>query len=268
MSAQELWKDGRLEDAVESQIAEVKANPSDPERRYLLFALVCFQGDLEKAARQLDAIGIQDERLQNGTLIYHNLLASEAERRRVHQGDGEPLVPAAELPALAARVAAVGALARGDAAEAATRLGEAGEQETAVAFRVDDREVNGVEDTDELLGPNLEIFAGSRYLLLPFDRIRTLEMQEPQHLLDLLWIPAELEDTDGTAASVHLPALYPDSHEGQVPLRLGRGTEWKEVHGVVRGRGQKVLALNGDGDPENDRALLSVRKIERIESGE
>ncbi|GJM43391.1 MAG: ImpE family protein [Gemmatimonadota bacterium] len=265
MSAQDLWKEGRLDEAVESQIAEVKAHPADPERRYLLFALVCFLGDLEKASRQLDAIGVQDERLQNGTLIYHNLLASEAERRRVHAGDGAPLIPEGDLPALAARVDAIQALGQGQGAAAAAKVAEAEATEPSADYQVDGKDVTGITDTDELLGPTLEIFAGSRYLLLPFDRIRSLDISEPRQLLDLLWAPAELEDLDGTVANVHLPALYADSHAGKPHLQLGRSTEWAEVDGVVRGRGQKVLALGTDGDPDSDRPLLSLRRIERVE---
>lgn len=266
MTAQELWKEGRLDEAIGAQVSEVKADPTNPEKRYLLFALVCYSGDLEKAALQLDAIGVQDEKLQTGTLIYFNLLASEAERRRVHSGEGKPLVSESADAALLARVEAMGAWGRGERVTAVERLAKASETENSIRVRVDGTEFDGVEDTDELLGTCLEVFAGGCYLLLPFRNLRLLELSEPKHLLDLLWVPAQLEDAEGSAANVHLPVLYAGSYSAKTPLQLGRGTEWSEEDGVVRGYGQKMLAFGGGSDPD-DRALLSVRRFELV-SGE
>lgn len=265
MTTQELWQAGHLDEAIAAQIAEVKAHPTDPERRYLLFALVVFSGDLDRAARQLDAIGLQDEKLARGTFIYVNLLASEAERRRVHSGDGDPLVPALEEPSFLVRLDALRAWGTGDRDAARGGLEKAREAATAPRFRVDGEEFTGVEDTDELLGDALEVFAGGRYLLVPFSHIRRLEISEPKHLLDLAWIPAELEDASGAEANVHLPVLYSGSHEQSPAVALGRTSEWNEVDGVVRGLGQRVLAFGGDGHPDHDRPLLTLRRLERAD---
>ncbi|MFN8179160.1 MAG: type VI secretion system accessory protein TagJ [bacterium] len=262
MSAQELWKSGRLAEAVEAQTSEVRSHPADPERRYFLFALLCFAGDLERASRQLDALGVGDERLQGAARIYRNLLASEADRHRAFTGEGKPTIPEDAPESLRQRVEALGASHDGDGGKVAALIEHAVSAEPAVSGTVDGSPFAHLADTDELLGPTLEVFAGGRYVLMPFSRLRRLEVPAPQHVLDLLWVPARLVDADGTDANVHLPVLYEGSHAAAAePIRLGRGTEWYETGPVVRGLGQKVLTLTGSGLAEDDRSLLSVREL-------
>jgi type VI secretion system protein ImpE len=262
MTAQELWKDGRLAEAVEAQTSEVRAHPGDPERRYLLFALLGFAGDLERASRQLDALGVADEKLQGVSGIYRNLLASEAERRRVFAGEGRPVVPADAAASVGMRLDAILASGGANGDRVASLLQQAQDGEPPVRGTCDGRSFEGLADTDELLGSLLEIFAGGRYVLVPFDHLRRVEISEPKHVLDLLWAPAKILDADGTEADVHLPALYAGTHEaGSEAIRLGRGTEWYESGSTVRGRGQKVLSLTGGGAAEDDRALLAIREL-------
>jgi len=262
MTAQELWKSGRLAEAVEAQTSEVRTHPSDPEGRYFLFALLCFAGDLERASRQLDALGVGDERLQGSARIYRNLLASEADRRRAFAGEGRPTIPEDAPDSLRRRVDALAASRGDDGARVAGLLEEAVRAELPVAGRADGAAFERLCDTDELLGPTLEVFAGGRFVIVPFSRLRRLEISEPRHVLDLLWAPARLLDAEGTDASVHLPVLYEGTHAAEADgIRLGRGTEWYEAGPAVRGRGQKVLTLTGSGLAEEDRSILSIREL-------
>jgi type VI secretion system protein ImpE len=258
MTAQDLFREGRLSEAVDAQNAEVRSHPGDADRRYLLFALLAFTGDLDRASRQLDAIGVGDERLQGAAGIYRNLLSSEAERRRVFRGESRPVVPPDPPSWLTRRV---GALA-GAADDVAGMLQSAPASEPSASGLVDGRTFDSITDTDELLGPTLEIFAGGRYVLLPFVSLRALTIPPPSHVLDLLWTPAHVEDTTGTEADVHLPVLYPGSTEHREDrIRLGRTTEWFEAGAAVRGLGQKVLSF-GDGEGgADDVALLAIREL-------
>lgn len=266
MTAQELWKDGRLDEAVEAQIAEVRSHPGDADRRYFLFALLCLKGELDRAARQLDALGVGDPKLQGTAVVYRNLLGSEADRRRVWAGEAKPVLPPDAPAALADRVEAIATLGAGRTDEAARLLERAMAAETDCAGACDGDAFPSLTDTDELLGPNLEVFAGGRFLVVPFALLRSVTVSAPKHLLDLVWVPASLQMADGTDADVHLPVLYEGTHAAtNGPVRLGRGTEWYDAGGPVRGRGQKVLGLGGDGDAE--RALLSIRALTFAGSG-
>jgi type VI secretion system protein ImpE len=259
VSAEELWREGRLSDAIDAQLAEVKASPLDADRRYFLFGLLAFAGDLERASRQLDALGVEDEQMAAGTVPYHNLLAAEAERRRVTSSGGEPLLPDDAPETLRQRVRAL----HGDGGARAIVDGVVAE-EPPITGTCDGDTFESISDTDEVLGPTLEVFAGGRWLLLPFGNVRKLTIREPRHLLDLLWLPAALEDREGTRADVHLPVLYPGTHEASSDeIRLGRSTEWEERDGVTRGVGQRVLFVDtGAGGEGDDRAILAIRELD------
>jgi type VI secretion system protein ImpE len=68
MNAGELYKAGRLAEAIEAQIQEVKANPIDNGKRLFLFELLAFAGDLDRARRQIDAVSYDDADLDMATL--------------------------------------------------------------------------------------------------------------------------------------------------------------------------------------------------------
>ena len=81
MTARELFQSGQLDDAIAAAILEVKDQPGDLSRRTLLFVLLCFTGDFERARKQLTAIDAQATLSDAPT--YLNLLAGEEKRRRV-----------------------------------------------------------------------------------------------------------------------------------------------------------------------------------------
>jgi protein involved in temperature-dependent protein secretion len=62
MSASELFKQGRLKEALDTQLQEVKAQPGNHGKRLFLFELASFAGDLERARRQIDAVEYPEPR--------------------------------------------------------------------------------------------------------------------------------------------------------------------------------------------------------------
>ena len=91
----------------------VRKNPTDIEARYTLYALLGFSGDLDRAAKQLDALGHMDEKLVMGCRVYRNLIASEAMRREVYRGEAVPVVPPSTPAYMEPRLQAVTALKGG-----------------------------------------------------------------------------------------------------------------------------------------------------------
>src|SRR5262245_40765550 len=83
MTAGELYKLGRLNEAIETQIKEVKASPSDQAKRLFLFELLFFAGELDRARRQIEAITYDDPALQMAVSSYRKAIDSEAARRRL-----------------------------------------------------------------------------------------------------------------------------------------------------------------------------------------
>jgi len=246
----------------------VRARPGDVDARVELMVLLCFAGELDRAAAQLDTLALQNPELAVGTAHYRGLLGAEAERRAVYERDGAPLLPP-DCPAhVEARLEALRALRGGDAAAAGEALQQAMDSAPAHEGKLDGESFDSLVDRDDVLGPVLEVYAAGRYLWLPLERVRRLELAAPRRRIDLLWPTATLADTAGGEANVHLPALYAGSHaatDGR--LQLGQMTDWRDELGVAfRGIGQKVLCARR-GEREREIGLLELRTLELAGDG-
>src|SRR6266571_4683589 len=83
MTVEELLQAGHLSAAIEELNQEVRSRPADIQRRTLLFELLCFAGDYQRAARQLDVIGHQSVTAEVGVQVYRNILTAEESRQRL-----------------------------------------------------------------------------------------------------------------------------------------------------------------------------------------
>lgn len=261
---QEILGSGDLTLAIAQAIDQVKAKPTDAESRYRLFALLAFSGDLHRARRQLEALGVGDEQLERSRAVYINLLAAEQERRAVFDHDAEPLLPVDPPEHLQLRMDALRDIRDKEFGAAAQKIEKAVEVLPSFKGNLNGQPISALRDLDDLLGSVLEIFAGGRYAWLPLERIKTLEIEPPSHLLDLLWIPARLTDSKGAESSVHLPVLYHGSHLAE-DARAGTGlvTEWYEQgEGIFRGRGQRLLAWAGESEEAQELAMLALRNLD------
>jgi type VI secretion system protein ImpE len=263
MTLQELLSAGRLSDAIAARSSSLRSKPSDLDARWELAVLLCFAGELDRAVMQLDALASQNAEMGMGVTPYRTLLVAEAERNAVHRREGQPLLPP-DCPAhVEARLAALQALRRGNVVQARAALERAEKERPDVPAIVDEARFDDVRDYDDLLGPVLEVYAGGRYLWMPFERVKRLDIEAPTQLIDLLWPRARLEDASGSEAHVHLPALYVGSCDAtDEQLRLGRTTEWIDQAGLLyRGLGQKTWLAQRAGD-ESEIGLLQIRRLE------
>jgi type VI secretion system protein ImpE len=267
MTGQELFAAGRLTEAIEALNAQVRSKPTDQDGRFMLFALLCFAGDLERAEKQLDVLANQDERARSGGLVYRGLLASELERRMVFSGEGRPAIPPGAPAYVDKRLAALALVRSGEYEAAEQRLDEAIAETPTQTGKLNGRAFRGIRDYDDALGSILEVFAGGRYLWIPLHHVRRLALGEPTTALDTLWLPAQLEDADGERARVHIPALYAGSHEHEdTAVRMGRRTEWLERGNLYAGAGQRIFLLGAETGTEELQAL-SLRSLEIADTG-
>jgi len=263
MTPQELLAAGEIAQAISAQGALLRARPTDRDARWFLFVLLCYAGEHDRAILQLDSLSQQDPAFGMGSVVYRSLVVADAERAAVLSRAGNPLLPADSPSHIDTRLDALRALRAGRASEARDALERAERARPALEGKLDGEPFADLLDSDELLGPVLEVLAGGHYLWLPLERVRTLQIRPPKHQLELLWLPAELEDVAGDTATVHLPALYFGSAASEdARLRAGQMTEWREQDGlVVRGFGQKVLLAQRGGE-EREVALRELRTLE------
>ena len=227
-TARELWAAGRLDAAIEQLGVELRSNPTDAQRRTFLFELLTFAGQYDRAEKQLDVLARAGSDAEVGTMLYRAAL--QAERVREHMfatGD----YPAALAPA-------------------------------PVAGTLNGRPFLSIEDADPRLGARLEVFAGGRYLWLPFAHVAAVRIEAPVHLRDLRWLPARIATNESVRdmelGEVLLPSLTPAAwrHE-DAALRLGRATDWDELpDGDYAPIGQKMLRVDDELVP-----LVDVRDL-------
>jgi type VI secretion system protein ImpE len=259
LDANELFKAGKLKEAVEAQIAEVKSKPADQGKRLFLFELFAFAGELDRARRQIDALEYEELELQAAAGDYRRLLDSEEARRKVFHEGAQPKFLTLEVPEhVRLRFEALAHLRAGRRSEAAEALEQAAEAMPTVSGQLNERPFEGLRDCDDIFGGVLEVFAQGNYFWVPLEKVELIATNAPKFPRDLLWLPARLE-TLGESGQVWLPALYPDSHShADDEVRLGRQTDWQESDGgPVFGRGLRMFLAGDDAS-----TLLEWRQLQ------
>jgi type VI secretion system protein ImpE len=259
MSATDLFKAGKLQDAIDAQLKEVKTAPADHGKRLFLFELLSFAGDLERARRQIDAIHCDEVELESSILAYRKLLDAEQARRRLFSEGLIPQFLAAPPDHVHQSLEAVNRLREAQPAQAVEALARAEAARPAVSGRLNGKGFSSLRDADDLFAGILEVFSQGKYFWLPFEHIIALTMNPPKYPRDLLWAPIYLEVHDGPAGDAFLPALYPGSPEcADDQIRLGRKTDWKDADGgPVLGLGLRTFLVDEDAP-----SLLEWRHLE------
>jgi type VI secretion system protein ImpE len=88
MNGAELYRAGRLEEAIDALGAAVRDNPTDAQRRTFLFELLCFAGNYDRAEKQLDALARNGQDAEMGALVYRGALHADRIRQSMFEPDG------------------------------------------------------------------------------------------------------------------------------------------------------------------------------------
>jgi type VI secretion system protein ImpE len=88
--AKALYQTGNLTEAINQLIEEVRNNPTDNWRRTFLFELLCFNGEWERAERQLKGLLITGANAEIGLLVYGNNIKAEITRNKLFSSGTSP----------------------------------------------------------------------------------------------------------------------------------------------------------------------------------
>ena len=230
MNAETLFKQGKLNEAIDALTAHLRERPEDARNRTFLFELLCFAGEFDRAAKHLDVLAQASEGSAVGALLYQGVLQAERTRREKFESGGPESGPA---PA------------------------------HALSGALNGKPFQSLMDADRRIGARVEVFAAGAYLWLPYEHVASIEMKPPQRLRDLIWAPAVVRTGPSfqgrELGEVLLPALCPLSYEHPDDgVKLGRLTEWveDEDHKEIP-LGQKMLLVDGEEIP-----FLEVRNLE------
>lgn len=219
-------------DALKAQTIEaVRQRPSDPSERWLLFQLLCIDGEWERALKQLQTWATLEPEGTARAQLHRGLIESEMFRAEVFAGTRTPgfvdeAPPAWIDPLLQANVR----LGAGDVA-GADALRDAA-LDAAPASRGESAEMGDfawLTDSDTRLGPVCEMVVAGGYRWIPFARIKSLTLTPIGTLTDLVWRPATLILRDATVLRGYVPTRYPGSEHGPAAVRLARETRWQDI---------------------------------------
>jgi len=227
MNAQELYRAGKLTEAIQALGGQLRDDPANVRLRTFLFELLCFAGEYDRAEKQLQVLGQGDNVKELGALLYRGCLAAERTRLE-HFEKGEYASPVAAK---------------------------------AVTGVVNGKRAESIEDADPRIGARLELFAAGSYLWIPLEHVASIEMEPPKKLRDLLWTPAKITTGPGfkglELGEVLLPALAPFSfRHPEEAVRLGRMTVWEQEDGREVPYGQKTFLVDGEEVP-----ILEIRSL-------
>jgi type VI secretion system protein ImpE len=229
MNAQQLYQAGRLDEAVQALGSALRSNPSDVRARTFLFELLCFAGQYDRAAKQLDVIADSSKEAGLGAMLYRSALHAERTRQEMFEDGGS--------------------------------VGGEGPP-TALSGTLNGQPFTSLTDADPRIGARLEVFAAGQYTWVPFAQVADVRVEAPTQLRDLLWAPARVRAApkykDFEFGEVIIPATAPQSwRHDDWQVRLGREVAWHELpNGDEVPLGPKMLLVDDELIP-----ILEVREL-------
>jgi len=247
MDVHDLYSAGQLGEAVTAAFTVVKGKPADVGARLFLAELLCFQGDWERAEKQLDTAAKQSQDDGFFALLIRQLIRGEILREQVFT-EGRPPQLVGELPPDAKMQLEICTELRNQ--QDTSQLVEAAQKaRQAIAGKCNDQHFEDIRDLDDRMAGILEVItATGKYYWVPWKSVRTLELSKPERPADLIWRKASIDVENGPEGDVFIPVRYPCPNAAgwDDQLRLGRATTWVgEGAGAVIGLGQKMI-LVGD----------------------
>jgi type VI secretion system protein ImpE len=80
MTPQDIFRAGKLNEAIQALGAEVRDHPTDVKRRTFLFEMLCFAGEFDRAGKHLSVLSKGSADAELGALFYRSALSAERKR--------------------------------------------------------------------------------------------------------------------------------------------------------------------------------------------
>jgi type VI secretion system protein ImpE len=242
---------------------QVRAKPADARLRIFLFQLLCVVGQWERALNQLSVAAGLDAGALAMAQTYGDAVRCEAVRDDVFDGKRSPMIFGQPDQWLALLIESLLVGGRGERERSQALRAGAFEEAPASSGAIDGRPFAWIADADSRLGPVVEAVINGRYYWVPFSRLTAVQIEPPEDLRDLVWMPAHLHFENGGESVALIPTRYPGSeHCDDGLIRLARKTVWEEMApDAHRGLGQRVLATDAE-----DTSLMEIRSITLVPS--
>ena len=254
--ARELLRAGELTAALTVLQDQVRADPSNAEKRVFMFQLLSVLGQWERAATQLEVAAQLDASTLAMVQMYREALKCEALRVDVFAGRKSPLIFGQPEEWLALLIEAL--LVGEHPAQSDALRAKALELAPPSSGSLNGERFEWLADADSRIGPVCEAIINGRYYWVPFARLSRVDIEAPTDLRDVAWTPAHFQFTNGGEVVGIIPSRYPGSETAEdATLCLARKTSWLQLRPeVFEGLGQRLLATDAGEYP-----LFDVRTI-------
>ncbi|MDH5326823.1 MAG: tetratricopeptide repeat protein [Gammaproteobacteria bacterium] len=257
--AEESLRSGDLTEALKQLQDQVRKDPSNVQYRIFLFQLLCVLGQWDRALTQLNVSGEMDASTLAMVHMYREALQCEALRTDIFSGKRTPLVFGEPQQWIALVLEALKLSANGKHAESQALREQAYDVAPVVSGKINDESFEWLADADSRIGPFLEAIVNGNYYWIPFQRIKKINIDAPEDLRDMVWMPAYFTWDNGGETVGLIPSRYAGSEgSDDNDIRLCRKTQWDEMaEGVYYGIGQRLFTTD-----TQDVSLLDTRTIE------
>ena len=237
---------------------QVRAQPSDAKLRVFLFQLLCVLGQWDRALSQLNVASTLDPGALAMAQMYGDAVRCEPVRREVFDGRTSPMVFGQPDEWLALLIESLLLAGQKRIAESNDLRARAFDAAPTTAGDIDGRPFEWIADADSRLGPVLEAVINGRYYWVPFSRLTKVDLEAPEDLRDVVWMPAHLEFENGGESLALVPTRYAGSERADdMALAMARKTLWSEAAADVHfGLGQRILTTDAEDVP-----LMDIRTI-------
>ena len=243
---------------------QVRAQPADAKLRVFLFQLLCVLGQWERALNQLNVASTLDPAALAMAQMYGDAVRCETVRHDVFAGKTSPMVLGEPEQWLALLIESLLLAGQNRLAESCELRARAFDAAPATPGEIDGRPFEWIADADSRLGPVIEAVINGRYYWVPFSRLTAVDLEAPEDLRDVVWMPAHLEFDNGGESFALIPTRYTGSEPAaDATLTMARKTLWSEAAADVHhGLGQRTLTTDVEDVP-----LMQIRKISLTHHG-
>ena len=258
MKADELIREGRLDEALAALKEAVRSNPADWRQRVFLFQLLGVRGEWEAALGQLNVAADMNADCQLLAQLYRPALSCEALRTEIFNGQRTPLFLGQPSDWVVWLTQVLRLLQEGQVSAATELRDRAFEAAPATSGSVNGEPFEWIADADSRLGPVMEAVIDGKYYWIPFTNIRDIRIEKPQDLRDAVWVKAYFTWANEGRSAGLIPVRYANSEKSpDDAVKLARKTDWTDRgDGLYTGLGQRMFATD-----TGDYSLLEIRQL-------
>ncbi|MDO6610164.1 type VI secretion system accessory protein TagJ [Shewanella sp. 1_MG-2023] len=251
----QMLNNGQLQQAISFVETELKEDPMNVDLKSALIELLCINGSLERADKQLNLLVQKHPDFLVGASNLRQLIRAEQARQDFMSGQATPKLfsqtDTHSESLIKLRLALTDA--QDDVTVCAENL-ESHRPQVSLVF--DENTKEEIRDLDDTLGGFIEIFGtDGHYYLAQHSEIDYIHFKPVSSLVETVWRRVELAIKDGPSGEAHIPMVYGGSETDA--QKLGRETDWEEVAtNVMSGKGLKMWFVD-----DNALALNQIQKI-------